>query len=329
MRYFRSVIAPLIVSAAMLPAGAVFSQEPVSAFPSKPVTFNLVGVGGNTDAEVRMYAQKLTESLGKPFIVDYKVGGGFIVGINFVRSAPPDGYNILVASSSVGILPVANKEYYDPVVKELAPISLMSKQPYMLVVHSSLPVKSVAEYIAYAKAHPGELNFGTAPGPGTFLHITGEWLASATNTNVTYVYYKGGPPLFQDLAAGRVNVSIAAIQPLIGFVKEGKLRPLAISSRERSKLLPDIAPLAEQGVPGFDAPIWNGFMTGGRTPAPIVNKLSAELAKVARNPEVVKKLSETDQIAIGSTPEEFKQVLLSDIARWTKLVQERGIKFVD
>lgn len=309
----------------------VLNATPVLAqstpnYPAKPVTLIApFPAGGPVDAEVRLYTQKLSQSLGQPFIVDAKPGAGTTIGTAYVAKAAPDGYTLLATNSSFSITPAFYPDLpYDP-LKDLAPISLMSKRSTALFAAASAPFSTLAAYLAHARAHPGEINMGTV-GAGGALHLSGAWLHSATGTEVTFVHYKGAGPMYLDMFAGRTHAAFVALSSALPFLKAGKLKMLAIANLERSPLMPGVATVAEQVVPGFEYSSWIGIAAPAAIPAPVLEKINAELVKAARSPDIAEKLSPSGTLAVGSTPAFFRQYLAQEIGRWKKLVTELGIK---
>ena len=207
-------------------------------------------------------------------------------------------------------------------------ISLTLKRPSLLMVHPSVPVNNYPEYIAYAKANPGKLNFGTT-GMGGSYHIAGAWLHGVTNTSVTFVHYKGASQLFADQVAGRVHVSPASIFNALPFIKSGKTRAIFMISGERSALMPDLKTVAEQGIPGFDYSAWEGIFTAAAVPPAIVNKLAAEFGKIAKMPDVLNMFKHDGTIMVGSSAPEFRKHVLTEITRWRKVVKDHDIKTVE
>ena len=246
--------------------------------------------------------------------------------MTYVARSAPDGYTLLLGSSTYPLMPLVYRDLpYDP-IKAFTPISLMSKRLALLVVNPSLPISNVAEYIAYAKAHPGEINFATS-GSGGIQHLTGAWLNSITGTQTTFIHYgKGTGSLIGDLLGGRVHMLPMTFSTGLPLVKSGKLRALGVASLQRAPLLPDMPTLAEQGLRDFEYSSWLGILAPSRTPDGVIQTLAVELAKVARTPEVVQKLS-GDGFLIGNSPEEFRRHIQVEGDRWRKLVQDAGIKF--
>ena len=321
-------LSPLLFASASLSclvAVSAFSQTSAS-YPSKPVTLIApFPAGGPVDTEVRLYTQRLAQGLGQPFVVDARPGAGTTIGTNYVAKAPADGYTLLVTNSSFSISPAFYPDLpYDP-LKDIAPISLMSKRSTALFAAASAPFNNVKEYIAHVRAHPDAINMGTV-GAGGALHLSGAWLHSATNTKVTFVHYKGAGPLFIDMFAGRTQVAFVTLSSTLPHVKAGKLKILAMSTTERSPLLPDMPTIAEQLVPGFEYSSWIGIAAPAAVSPEILGKLNAELVKTAKAPEVVEKLVPQGTLLIGSTPAFFRQYIATEMSRWKKLVTELGIK---
>ena len=213
---------------------------------------------------------------------------------------------------------------YDP-FKDIAPVSLMSRRPSIVLVHPSLPVKSVAELIAYAKANPGKLNIGTA-GAGSFAELGWQWFNSITGIKATIVNYKGGAPTSAALMAGEVHVALGGLSQMTPHIKAGKVRLIGVTTAERSKVIPDVPTMAEQGAPGFSYEQWIGMGVPAATPPAIVNRLYTELARAAKSPEIFAKLQDDGTIIVASTPQEFRERLANESARWRKVAQISGAK---
>ena len=324
MTRYRAMIA--VAAALVAPCNFASAQEATSAYPSRPVTIIIpITPGGSFDVSARMYAQKLSDGLQQPFVLDFKPGAGGTIGAAYVAKSTPNGYTIILVSPSFTTATLQYKDLpYDP-LKSFAPISLVSSAPYVLVVTPSLAAKSVTEYIAYAKANPGKLNIGTT-GAGAFNHLAAEWLHIATNTKATFIHYKSSPVYLTDLISGRIQGGISGIPFVKGQVAAGKIRALGVTSIARNPAYPDVPSFAEQGVAGYDAVNWFGFVAPAQTPAPIINKLSGELVRALKQPDVLSTLGNDGAQPIGSTPAQFGQFLANDLARWRKLVQDGDIK---
>lgn len=321
MRYFQI----LMVVAAMtaLPLRVSFSQN-VADYPAKPVRVIVpTAPGGGTDIPARMFAQILSESLRRPFVVDNRGGGGGVIGASLVAKSTPDGYTLLAVAPIFTIAPALNPDLpYDPIT-DFVPISLVMKGPYLLLVNPSLPVKSVKELIALAKSKPGALDIGVASGGGS--HLTAALFASMAGIKVTLIPYKGSGPVTIDTISGQLHMFFGNVGSNAPHTKSGRLRTLAVSSAERSSVLPEVPTIAES-IPGFDVTFWHGWLAPAGTPVAIVRKLNAELAKAVRSPGVIKKLAEDGGEPVGSTPENFRELISVEIPRWRKVVKEAGIR---
>lgn len=325
MRSPRSVMS-FAGALAMLFSSAAFAQG-AGNYPAKLVMMVLpYATGGSTDIEARIHAVKLSEMLGQQFVVDYKPGAGTTIGTNFVARAAPDGYTLLIASGSHTIAPSLYKDLPFDNIKDFATIALVGRYPQAIVVHSAFPSKTMAEYIAYAKANPGKVNFGTG-GAGNVGHLVGEKLHSATNTKATFVHYKLFASLMTDLISGRVDSISTSLQGALPQVKAGKLRFLAVTSNVRTKLLPDVPTVAETlGLADFDVANWTGYVAPAATPAAIVNRLADAFAKVSKLPEVMANVDAVGGVAIYAGPAQFRQYLVNETEQWRKVITENGIK---
>ena len=327
------VLAQAIISCALAGAfsGAAYAQGAqgaAAAYPTRPVTIIIpYSPGSSTEPEVRLYAQKMSEYLGQPFTVDFKGGAGSTLGTAFVAKSAPDGYTLLQVSSAIVIAPLLYKNLtYEP-LRDFIPLSQMSKKANVIVVAPSFPAKNLQEFIAYARANPEKVNFGTS-GAGGPQHLAAAWLHSATNTRVTFIHYKGGSPGFADLMAGRIDVLTNPLAASIPNIKAGKFRALAVTSQERTSLLPDLPSVAEQdpSLKDYEYSAIIGIIAPRNVPAPVISKLSANLMKVAKSPDVVQKLAGGGAVMIGSTPEEFRKLLVNDTEWFRKLIVENNIK---
>jgi tripartite-type tricarboxylate transporter receptor subunit TctC len=306
--------------------GAAFAQESADAYPSRPVTvINPLAPGGSGDVETRLYNQKLTEALGKPFIIDFKPGAGTTLGTGMVAKAKPDGYTLLSVSPSLTIAPAFYKDLPYDVNRDLSPISQMSKRATMVVAHPAVPYKNMKELVAYMKANPGDLNWGTN-GPGSISHLLGEWLQTLTGTKMTFVHYKGVGGLTTDVLGGRIGATVFTFTSALQLVKTDKLKILGMSTTTRSPAMPDVPTVQEQGIRDFEYPSWLGYFgPPGMAPA-LVNKLNAELVKAARSPEVVKTMAADYTTLVAGSPGDLKKLVATETARWQKLVSQAGIK---
>ncbi len=315
---FRSALATALLLAA--------AQAGAQSYPAKTITVIVpLAPGGPVDTEARLYTAKLTEQTGKSFVVDYKVGAGGSVGISYVAKAPADGYTLLMGSSNFTITPAVNKNLDYDIIRDFAPVSLMSKKPSVLMMSPALPVKSLQELIAYARANPDKVNFGTT-GAGGATELAGRFLASVSNMPLTFIHYKGTGPLTTDLVAGRVHLAVTNVISGMPLAKAGKVRILGVTTLTRQPHLPDLPTLTESGAPGYEYVGWAGFLAPARTPAAVVDWLSAEMAKVAKAEDVIKKFAVGDIDFVGSNPEYMRKFIAAEFARWQKVVKDAGIK---
>jgi tripartite-type tricarboxylate transporter receptor subunit TctC len=316
----------LLCAAALALNAGLAAAQGADNFPSKPITLIVpLAPGATVDIETRLYANKLSEQLKSQVLVDFKPGAGTTLGAAYVVRSAPDGYTLLSTSSSFAAAAALYPTLpFDP-LNDLAPVSLMSKAPYMLLINPQVPAKNIQEFIALARAKPGAINFGTS-GQGGLPHILGEWLHSATNTKVTFVHYKGGAPAYLAVMSGEIQAAYAGLAPMIPQVKAGKVRAIGMTTAERSKLLPDVPSIAEQGVPEYDVSSWIGIFAPSKTPAAVTQKLSTEFARVAKSPDIIKRLEAEGVSPVGSTPEEFRKLYTSELAKLKKLGQDTGLK---
>jgi tripartite-type tricarboxylate transporter receptor subunit TctC len=282
-------------------------------------------VSGATDILARVIGQKLSEALGQPVPIDNKPGAGGTIGSAFVAKATADGYTILMATTSThSIGPALQKLPYDP-EKDFAPVSLVANAPGVLVVSPALNLASTRELIALAKAKPGQLNFGSS-GQGTIVHLSGELFTRMAGVQMQHVPYKGTALVAADIKSGQIAMMIDNIVSAMPLIRSGVQKPLAVTSARRSEVLPDLPTVADSGVPGYESVAYFGVFAPAGTPAPIVARLSAELVKIVRAPDVKAKLIELGADPVGSTPQEFAAIRRSEQEKWAKVIQEAGVK---
>jgi len=308
-------------------AAEVLAEESAADYPSRPVTFVVpFAPGGSTGLIARIIGQKLEQRLGKPFVIDHRAGGGGVIGVNQVAHGTPDGYTIMMASSTaLAINPNVRKSLpYDPRT-DVTPIAMIARMPYVLVVNPDLPVKSVSDLVKRAKDKPGQLSFASV-GPGTIHHLNAEILKSTFGLDVVHVPYKGTSPALQDVVGGHVQFMFADAPPAKPLIESGKVRALGITTLERLPALPDLRPLAEVGVPGFNTASWHSVSTAAGVPKDIVDKLAGEIRAVMSERDVQELLSNEGAIPqISPPPAEFKKFVDGEIVRWGALVEKAGI----
>ena len=323
-RALRTLAATLAVGLALAPAWA---QNPAADYPNKPVKV-LIGFppGQATDTLGRAVAQKLQEAWGQQFFVDNKPGASGSIATQMAMSSPADGYTLLVSSS--GVLAVNpwlfTKLPYDP-VKDLTPVAGIAVVPLVLVTNPAFPPTTVRELAAAAKAKPGTINYASS-GIGITNHLVMAMFLSASGTEMTHVPYKGGPPALTDLMGGQVNVMFETSVSAIPFVKQGRLRALAVSSAERVGAIPDVPTVSEAGFPGFVGVPWICVMAPANTPEPIVRKLNAEINKILAMPSVREQFAQQGVLPMVQTPAELGSFIKAEMAKWGKAVKDSGAK---
>ena len=317
----KKAMACVALAAAAL-CGAAVAQN----YPTKPVTIVVpFSPGGATDIMSRLLAERLNKRLGQPVIVENKPGAGTMIASEYVAKATPDGHTLLLAASSLGIAPsLYSKVNYDP-IKDFTPVSQVASVVHVLVVHPSIPVKNVGELVTWLKANPTKANYGSV-GAGTSTHLEAELFNSVAGVKMEHVPYKGSAPALMDLVGGQLQVMFDAYASSGPFIKDGRVRLLAVTTAQRSKSLPDTPTVAKSGLPGYEAMPWLGFVAPAGTPAPVVNKLYNELHEVLKEPEVQEKFRSLGLDIIGSKPEEFSAFLRKDIVKWAKVVKDSGAK---
>jgi tripartite-type tricarboxylate transporter receptor subunit TctC len=293
-------------------------------YPAKPVRV-LVGIapGGAVDTLARSFAQKAGAALGKPFVVDNRSGAGGLIAYQSAVTAAPDGYTLLVATPAYTIATALENKDID-LSGQTAPLSLLTKAPFLLVVTPSIPPKSVQELIAYAKSRPNE--FVMAGAGGSAVHMGELWLSYATQSHLTIVTYKGANPALVDLLAGQVHSMLQNVLTATPLVKSGRLRALAVTSLNRTSAMPDLPTIAESGVPGYDVTTWNGWLAPRGTPPAIVATLNRALIEAAAAPEIAGRLAADGGSTIGSTPAELARHMSDEVARWRKVAKSSGLK---
>jgi tripartite-type tricarboxylate transporter receptor subunit TctC len=315
----RLIFATIALVAASLGAAA-------QTYPIRPVTFvSPYAAGGGIDLLARLLASRLEQRLGRPFVVEDKPGAATAIAATSVAHATPDGYTILLATSTTMAINVTMSKHlaYDP-ARDLAPVALVAHSPFVLVVNPELPIHSVAELIAYAKQHPGELNYGSA-GIGSFHHLTAEMLSRLAGIQMTHIPYKATPPALNDVVAGRVHLMFGDVTSTLPLVAGGKLRALGVSTAQRVASAPDIAPLAEAGIPGFDSSSWQMVVAPVATPQPIVALLNRTLHDILEEPDIRAEMGRRGLIPVATDPpEKLQQFVKAEIVRWSDMVKQAG-----
>lgn len=320
----RAIICALLAMAMTSHNLTSFAQGPF--YPSKPLRLIVpFAPGGATDTIARLAAAKLQESMGQPVVVENKPGAGTNIGADAAAKSAADGYTLLMGTPSITVNPTLYTQLPYNWQRELQPVSMVGFVPNLLVVHPSLPVNSVKDLIAYARANPGKLNFGSSSVGGA-IHLSGELFKSMAGVDMVHVPYKGSAPAMTDLLSGRIELMFDNLPSAMPHVKAGKLRALAVTSNKRSVLFPDVPTVSEAGLPGFEVLSWNGIFVPDGTPRDIVTKLQTEIKKAVAQPDVQQRFSEQGIVAGGNTPEEFGAFLKGEADKWQPLVRRLGIK---
>ena len=296
------------------------------SFPAKPVRMVVpFAAGGGTDIIGRLVAQKVTEAWGQQMLVENRAGGGSVIGTEAVARSAADGYMLLLAAppftTNAALLP---KLPYDS-LQDFAPVILVATAPLIVVVHPSLPARSIKELVAIAKARPGQLSYGTS-GNGGPQHLAGELLKSMAGIDLLHVPYKGGGPAVVDLVGGQVQLAFASTLTALPFVKVGRLRAIAVTGARRSAILPDLPAVAEAGFPGYETTTWYGILARGGTPPAVIATLNADIARALNLPEVKDRLASEGAEVVGGTPAAFAAFIQAEIARVRKLAKTTVIK---
>jgi tripartite-type tricarboxylate transporter receptor subunit TctC len=316
----------LLTSAAALVAAGPAMPAFAQSWPQRPVKVVVAfAPGGNSDSIARIACQRLGDAFGQTFVIENRPGAGGALGAEAVARAAPDGYTLFSAATpQIAITPALQKVPYDP-IKDFAPISNVGSNPFVLSVNAKLPIKSVAEFIAYVRARPGgQVTFGSG-GVGTLNHLSMTMFAKLAGIDITHVPYKGGAPLALAVIAGEVEIGFADLPILMPHLRSGAMRALAIGGKARDPLLPDVPTMAEAGVAGYEAVAWGAFMVPAGTPDAIVNRLGDAVRTAYRKPEVIKSLADRGTDAVSSTRAELTALIAQDTERWGRVVREAKI----
>ena len=305
----------------------VCAAAPAQEYPVKAIRFIAPNLpGGPTDILARLIGQKLAESFGQPVVIENRAGAGGNIGTEAAAKSPPDGYTLVTGNNATFGANVSLYKHlaFDP-VRDFAPLVLVATQPNILVVHPSLPVASVKQLIALAKARPGELNYAGS-GMGAVAHLAAELFKTMAQVNIVHIPYKSAAPALIDVIAGQNQLMFATSLSVQPHIKSGKLRALAVTTAKRSRLMPELPTIAEAGVPGFAAMTWHGVLTTGGTPPAIVSKLNAEINRILQLPDVRERLGALGAEIVGGTPQEFAAHIQREIPKWAKVIRDAGVR---
>ncbi len=312
----------IALAAAVLAATAAQAQP----YPAKPVRLIVPSVaGGGTDISARLIAPKMGEILGQQVVVENRAGAAMIIGGELVARAQPDGYTLLMGISTLTINPSIHKKMPFDVLRDFAPVSQVVSQPNILVVHPSVPVKTTRELIAFTRKNPNQLNYGSA-GVGSNPHLTMELFLNMASIKMVHVPYKGLAPAMVDTIAGHLTVMMSTMLTGIPYARDGRLRALAVSGAQRSRVLPELPTIAESALPGYDAVQWYGVLAPAGTPREIVVKLHDAVTRTLRDAGVRERFLADGADIVGSTPEEFSAYIASETAKWARVIKSAGIK---
>ena len=327
-RFFtrRSVaLATAATAAALLALAAPGAFAQGAAYPAKPITMIVpFPPGGPTDLVARVLAQKIGEQMGQSILVDNRAGANGNIGAQLVAKAPADGYTILYNTSSITLSPALYKSVSYDVQKDFAPVALVAVVPLALVVHPSIPANNVKEFVAYAKAHPGKLSYGSA-GNGNVTHLGAFQFVQANGLEATHVPYKGSAPADVDLVGNQIQFMTDTVNSVMSFVRDKRLKMLAVTTSKRMTLFPDVPTLAESGMHGFEVGAWQGVMVPAGTPPAVVERLNAEIVKALKSPDVRERLALQGAEPLGSTPQEYGAYVKKELVRWASVVKATGV----
>ena len=318
----RTLLAALATAAIGAVPASAFAQ---AGYPTKPVTIVVpFAAGGTTDILARIIGQALTTELGQSVIVDNRAGAGGNIGGAMAAKAPADGYTLFMGTVGTHAINASlyKKMPFDP-IKDFAPLTRVANVPNLLVANPAQPYKTVKELIAYAKANPGKVNFGSS-GNGSSIHLSGELFKSLARVDMVHVPYKGSAPAVTDLLGNQIGIMFDNMPSAIQHVRSGKLVPIAVTTAKRSPELPNVPTIAEAGVPGYEATSWFGMFAPAGTPAPVLTKLNTALVKVLNQAEVKKKINDQGAETVSETPEQFAAFIKAESIKWGKVVKESG-----
>ena len=316
----------IFLTALGLVAAAVSTSAPAQQFPTRPMRIIVPFVaGGSGDVLSRVLAQRLSQQYGQQMVVENRPGSGGHVGAEAAARAAPDGYTIVFGTIGIhAAYAIYSKLGYDP-ARDLQPVALYADVPCVLVVHPSVPAKSVTEFIALAKKQPGRLNFGSA-GSGSSTHMVGEWFKLVTSANLTHVPYKGSAQAMQDLLGGQIELMFENLTTAIQQIKSGKIRALGVTSRQRSPSLPELVTIAESGVPDFEATAWFTIAAPAKVPADIIRKLNADMNAFLKAPDMQQRWIDMAVVPLGGSPADAEKFFVSEREKWNKVIKAAGIR---
>lgn len=324
-RISRRVAASALLTLACAAALNIPSAHAQAAFPSKPITMIVpFPPGGPTDLVARVIAQEMSKSMGQPVVIDNKGGANGNLGAALAAKAPADGYTMLYNTSSITLSPALYRSLSYDVNRDFAPVALTAVVPLALVIAPNVPANNVKEFIAWVKANPGKVSYGSA-GNGNVTHLGAFQFVQANGLEAVHIPYKGSAPADVDLAGGQIQFMTDTVNSVMAFVRDKRMKMLTVTTAKRMTLFPDVPTLAESGMPGFEVGAWQGLMVPANTPRPVIQRLNAEVVKALQNSELRQKLALQGVEPLGSTPEEYGVYVRDEISRWARVVKQAGI----
>jgi tripartite-type tricarboxylate transporter receptor subunit TctC len=321
----RRTAALTLAAAFASPGWPVYAAD----YPSRPVRIIVpFGAGGPTDVYVRAVAIELQKSLGQPFVIENRPGAGTTIGTEYVAQAAPDGYTLLMVSSTQTVNETLYKDKPYQLLRDLVPIAPLEQNDLVLVVNPSVPANTLAELLALARAKPGTLNFGSS-GPGSNYHMAAELLKNLTGIDIVHVPYKGSSGMRTDILSGQIQLLFDSVPTMASLIKSGMVRPIGTSGKTRSPILPDVPTLDEAGAPGFQATLWVGFMAPKSTPQPIVDLLNRTITSILQRPDIKKSWEDQGATPLVMTQSQFAAFMQAEIVKWAKVINDNHIALVD
>jgi len=309
----------------MFPGATPTVANSQASYPTRPIRLILpFPPGGAVDHVARVVTAPIVEELGRPFVMENKAGAGGVIATEAAAKAAPDGYTLLLTTPNHTISAALNSKLPYDAEKDLMPVLVVAEVPELLVSHPSAPFETFAGFVEYAKTHPGKLNYSSA-GNGTLPHVTMELLLRRTGVNVAHIPYRGAAPAMTDLLAGQVQLKMDTYATASQHVAQGRLRALALASRERSTLMPNVPTVAEMGLPGYEGILWIGIMAPAGTPKPVIEKLASVFQRAVRSPDLAERLKRDGVEPVGGTPEAFGALIAKEIAQWRDLGRSANI----
>lgn len=323
-----TTIRAVTAAAALAAAGASLVQAaaPGAAYPTRPIRLVVpFAPGGTNDTVGRIVSEKLSARLGQPIVADNRAGANSVVGSEIVAQASPDGYTMVIVAAGFAVNPSLRKKLPYDSLRDFAPVGLVGSGPYLLAVHPSVPAKNLSEFIAWVKARPGQVNYAST-GVGSPPHLAAELLRTMAGLDIVHIPYKGGGAVLPDLLAGRIPMFFGSVSTLAPYIRNGRLRGIAVTTPKRSSAMPELPTFIEAGLKDYDVTGWYGLLAPGRTPRAIVNRVNAELRQVLGDAETVERLAQRGIEPMPGSPDDFAALIRREIPKWAKVMKAAGIQ---